>query len=306
MPDATIVIATRDRLEPVRQAVASALSQTATVEVLVMDDASIDGTAQALEVEFEGIRIERSDTPEGPTALRNRAMDLATSDYVVMLDDDAYFESPHTTRQALAAFTDDRIGAVALPYINLRRETHVRFEAPAGPGGWVSSVFGAGACVFRRDAFRAAGGYQENLFYQGEEGELALRLLENGYVVCLVAADRMVHWDAEPVKTPTRQFYNVRNEVLLTYQSVPTRYLVPRLVTVVLHQLLVGVRERRVRATFAGIRAAAARTGNEGWQRRPVSAPVHRLYRRLRRRGPLPIADVLDALSARPSARGDG
>lgn len=44
-PDATVVIVTKDRRDDVLRAVASALAQTATVEVLVGDDGSSDGTA---------------------------------------------------------------------------------------------------------------------------------------------------------------------------------------------------------------------------------------------------------------------
>jgi hypothetical protein len=63
IPDATIVIVTHNRREAALRAVASALSQTAPVEVLVFDDGSTNGTSDSVREAYLEARVERFDEP---------------------------------------------------------------------------------------------------------------------------------------------------------------------------------------------------------------------------------------------------
>src|SRR4051794_13377860 len=106
---ATVLIVTRNRLDHVRDAIASALQQDPPVEVVVYDDHSGDGTVNALQSEFPTLRVEPSERAHGHFAQCNRAFEELSSEYIVTLDDDARFSTPHSVRQTLAAFDDPRI-----------------------------------------------------------------------------------------------------------------------------------------------------------------------------------------------------
>lgn len=60
LPAATIVFTTHNRREILRQAIHAAQNQSIPVKILVMDDASTDGTEEMLSKEFPEIEYHRS------------------------------------------------------------------------------------------------------------------------------------------------------------------------------------------------------------------------------------------------------
>jgi glycosyltransferase involved in cell wall biosynthesis len=74
--------------DTIGEALRSVLSQTAPLhEVIVVDDGSKDGTAEAARTVDSSVRVE-STTNRGVSAARNRGADLATADFVAFLDAD--------------------------------------------------------------------------------------------------------------------------------------------------------------------------------------------------------------------------
>lgn len=87
MFDATIIIATWNT-ETIERSIASAFAQTGiTIEVIVVDDASTDGTYKKLSNRTD-ITFERLPVNGGPAQARNRALDLAQGDWIAVLDAD--------------------------------------------------------------------------------------------------------------------------------------------------------------------------------------------------------------------------
>ena len=85
----SIVVPTRDRSPVLPRAIESALNQTyRRIEILVVDDGSTDDTVNVLG-KFDDARLRVMHTTGlGVCAARNRALDVATGEYVVYLDDD--------------------------------------------------------------------------------------------------------------------------------------------------------------------------------------------------------------------------
>src|SRR5215204_4542729 len=120
-PRATVLITSKNRKEELRVAIASALEQTAKPEVLVIDDGSTDGTSDLVRTEFAQVNLHRFEQSEGLIVQRNRGAELAAGEFVLSMDDDAIFSSPHVVEQTLADFDHPGIGAVAIPFINVRQ-----------------------------------------------------------------------------------------------------------------------------------------------------------------------------------------
>src|SRR5262249_55111733 len=83
-----------------------------------------------------------------------------------------------------------------------------------------SRFIGAGHAM-RRKIFEAAGGYDERLFFCGEELDLCYRILDQGMkieylpdaeVLHKISPERRVHWDRG------RYFYTVRNNLYSSYK----------------------------------------------------------------------------------------
>lgn len=180
-----MVVATRDRLALLRQAVASVLAQSGgPYQLVVVDDASSDGTPSWLAslddprvvVASPAARSERS-------AARNRGLVLARARYVLFLDDDDRLHPGALAR--LAGALDGHPAAVAAVGGVDRfdgRGQHRRRSFPRWPAtravwpevlaGWVAV---GGQTLFRAEAVRAVGGFAEELAV-AEDQDLWLRL----------------------------------------------------------------------------------------------------------------------------------
>src|SRR5258706_8439031 len=104
MPEASIVIVTRNHRDKIKLSVQSALSQSGDIEILVLDDASTDGTTEMLREAFPSLPIHRFEKQEGYIVQRNRGAKLATGPFVFSIDDDAIYLDPNVVRDTLKLF----------------------------------------------------------------------------------------------------------------------------------------------------------------------------------------------------------
>jgi succinoglycan biosynthesis protein ExoO len=89
-PDISIVLATYNRRQVLPRAIASVLAQgTVQFELIVVDDASDDGTAQYLAtLKDPRIRVIVAERNGGPSAARNLGLKAARAGIVAFLDSD--------------------------------------------------------------------------------------------------------------------------------------------------------------------------------------------------------------------------
>ena len=107
----SVVIPTYKRRQTVGRAIESALGQTlAPAEVIVVDDASGDGTAEWIARAHPGVKLIALASNRGAAAARNAALAVASGDVVAFLDSDDWWE-PGYLASITAAF-DRTPGAV--------------------------------------------------------------------------------------------------------------------------------------------------------------------------------------------------
>jgi glycosyltransferase involved in cell wall biosynthesis len=296
MPDAAVAIVTKDRREDVLRAVESALAQRTPngVEVIVLDDGSTDGTAAAVASRFPAARLIRSEESRGYIVRRNEAATIATAPILVNLDDDAEFMSAHVVAAAVAAFDHPRVGAVAIPLIDMPRGEAVRQVAPDDGAVYVTQQFMGTAGALRLHAFARIGGYPEVLEHQSEEPDYCLRLLAAGYVVRLGSGDPVRHY-ASPKRDLERIWYlGCRNDIAFGWRNVPLPDLLAYWLKTTLYELWLGYRVRRLGLFARGVMAGFRELG--AFDRRPVSGRVYRLFRRLGKRASLRLDEIEDLL----------
>jgi succinoglycan biosynthesis protein ExoU len=89
-----VIIAVRNAGQTIAEAIGSALAQDATAEVIVVDDASSDDTAEVSRAADDGsgrLRIVRMAECVGPSRARNEAIALSTAPLIAILDGDDIF-----------------------------------------------------------------------------------------------------------------------------------------------------------------------------------------------------------------------
>ena len=95
MPEVTVVIAAWNADKTIERAVDSALAQKLPVEVIVVDDASEDETANIVENRTHnapGLKLLRQPVNGGPAPARNRAIAESNAPWVAVLDADDFME----------------------------------------------------------------------------------------------------------------------------------------------------------------------------------------------------------------------
>ena len=304
-PAASVVIPTYNRRDVLRQSIAAALAQTVPVEVIVLDDGSTDGTPDMVRGDFPAVRLERfTGGPHGPATLRNRGSQLATTNVLFPIDDDAVLVSPRTIEQTLAEFDHPRVGAVGMPFANVTGDNRVQQVAPPGNGIEVIQAYVGAAHALRRDLFLGLGGYREQLFYMGEEGDYCLRMLAGGHVVRLGRADPVEHHESPSRSRFRADFYGRRNDVLFAVHNVPLPRAMVHLATTTANGLRFGLRVGRLGNAVRGLASGWAAVPGE-WRRhrRAVPPAIYQLTRRLKRVPWLPLAEVEPWLP--PLAAGD-
>jgi glycosyltransferase involved in cell wall biosynthesis len=193
-PEATVVIPTRNRRELLtRRALPSALGQEAvSVEVVVVDEASSDGTAEALAALDDGrLLVLRHDVPRRLPGARNAGVERARGRWLAFLDDDDVW-APRKLRAQIdaaeAAAAEWAYGRAVVVDGDLRPLEDDPFPGPEelgsllDGGNWIPG--GGSNVIVRADAFHAVGRFDESLRFF-EDWDLWLRLLERGLPAAL-------------------------------------------------------------------------------------------------------------------------
>ena len=305
IPAASVVIVTKDRKDELRRAIRSCVAQEGLlVEVLVVDDGSADGTAEMVRQEFPSVHLERRGESRGCIVRRNEGARLARATIVFSIDDDAEFSTSRIVKQTIAEFSDNRIGAVAIPYVNVLQESLVHQNIPGAGQTWIASEFVGTAHAIRRNLFLELGGYREHLVHQGEERDLCIRMLAAGGVVRLGDGDVINHYESAQRNFERMDFYGRRNDILFAWQNVPMPWFAMHLGATIFNGVAYAILHARHPAKmFAGIWRGLTESFSGRIRRQPVNAQTYRLHRRLKKRVATPLRAIESELRSVESRR---
>lgn len=272
----TIAILTWNRRTEVERAVRSALAQTyKTIEVLVVDSASSDGTADALETQFPDVKVVRLHRNLGCPEGRNIAFANSKGAYIFCLDDDGWLP-PETIERCIEVFRRDATIGVVTCQILAPGET-----ASGKSGQKAVRVFNGGASMVRREVFERAGYYPSDFVRQAEESDLALRIFDAGFKI-IYTDDAVMFHAPSPINRDIGQFiyYGCRNELFTVIRLYPL-YLVPFFVIQKSGSwFMAGVRKFQVVSVICAMLSATGRLPELLSLRRPVSlAAIKKSYR---------------------------
>jgi len=182
-PGLSVIIPTYNRAPLVKEAVASVLAQTwRDFEVLVVDDASRDGTAEALAAFGSRIRLLRSPSRLGVAAARNLGISAARGQWLAFLDSDDLWRPEKLARQM--AYLAGLPELVLCQTEETWERQGLKVNQPRSHrkiGGWIffqsleRCLVSPSAVILHRTVFQKHGGFDENL-PAAEDYDLWLRL----------------------------------------------------------------------------------------------------------------------------------
>jgi GT2 family glycosyltransferase len=210
---------TRDHL---LRCLASLATVGLPLQIVVVDNASADGSADAVAARFPAARLLRNRENVGFGRASNQGIAVADAAYVLLLNSDA--EVRPGAVEALVALLDQRprVGAVGPRTLAPDGTVEVSFGPPLTPRhewrqrrlvrgvrareasalreaaarstserepAWLSA-----ACLLvRREALRQVGGFDEEFFLYEEDVDLCRRLVQAGWAIVFTPAAEVVH-----------------------------------------------------------------------------------------------------------------
>jgi GT2 family glycosyltransferase len=222
----SLVIATRNRADELLTTLARLTRSAADAPIIVVDNASTDGTTERVRRDYPAVTVLRPDRNLGAAA-RNLGARRAETPYIAFNDDDSWWHEGSLAAAENVFDRHPRLGLLAARTLvgSLERPDPLNpllGHSPLGrspdlPG---PSVLGFLACsaVVRRDAFLQVGGFSPVLFFAGEEQLLAWDLAAAGWALCYVD-DLVVHHHPSPSRVPAdrRRRRQLRNRLLTVW-----------------------------------------------------------------------------------------
>lgn len=287
---AAIIVVTRNRRAELARALRSCVLQEGLPEIIVIDDASDDGSGELVRADFPGVRYFHEDTPRGCVVQRNRAAKLTEADILVSIDDDAEFSDPGVVAATLRDFdASPQIAAVAIPYTEPPQHDQEFQRAPDPHSCWITGQFIGTAYAIRREIFLELGGFDESLIHQGEERDLCIRLLQAGHQVRLGNSAPIRHHCSPSRDRARMAYFGRRNDIWFAWRQVPFPQVIARLVGTTLAGVWHGLRHGESAATLRGIAAGYVGIVSGKILRQPTSRAAYTRFRQLRCHGPVAL-----------------
>jgi N-acetylglucosaminyl-diphospho-decaprenol L-rhamnosyltransferase len=277
-----IVLVTHQRRAQVLKTLAFLATLPERPAVVLVDNGSVDGTAEAVSRRFPSVRVVSLDENIG-VAARNIGVESVSSQFVALNDDDSWWDPGALARAADIMRSHPELGLVAArilvgPEGKLDPTCARMARGPREEGVPGRAVVGfiACACVVRKSAFIQAGGFHRRYGIGGEERLLALDLMARGWQLAYVDDVVARHHPSVRPNSHQRATQIIRNDLWTTWLRMgPAEALAGSLLT-----LLPG---SDVRGRIKGFSQAVRGLPWVLSERAPAPPDVRRRYRRVAR-----------------------
>lgn len=241
-PGVTVVVVTWNGAHLLPPCLDSLRRQTVAHEVVVVDNASSDDTAEVLSG-YPEARVVRLETNTGFAGGAQAGLDAVGTEYAALLNNDAVAEPDWLAALAreldadpsLAAATslmllagNGRVnnagGALTRQGVGYDRGYGARNGPPYDRAVDVAA-FSGGAALVRVADIRAVGGFATRFFLYYEDTDLSWRLGRAGHRIRYVP-DAIVHHEHSATADQSSEqfaFYNQRNQLLMLVRNAPAR-----------------------------------------------------------------------------------
>ena len=243
-PRARVVVVSWNGAHLLPRALDSLETQTVrdSLDVVVVDNGSVDGTAEMVATRYPGVRMLASPTNLGFAGGAELGMRDCDVD-VVLLNNDAAFE-PDAVERLLEAVAVPGVGAATArilladtdpPLVNSTGNVVTAagagadrdFRVPLGHESTDTDVFGfcGGAAALRREMLDEVGGFDPALFLYYEDTDLSWRMRAAGWQVRYVptAIARHAHAASSGTDSPLFRYHNTRNSLVVLTRHAPAR-----------------------------------------------------------------------------------
>lgn len=207
---------TRDMLLKCLGSIADAI-RSGLYEVIVVDNASSDGTSEALKSAYPEVKQTRFDVNTGFARASNKGASLAECEILFFLNNDTIATEINIEILLSAFDKNPQLGIVsprligidgkeqpAVAYLptfstvmssSAKKCANVKLQSALdGKGNLAGVAYLCGAALLiRREAFEEVGGFDERFFFYFEDADLCRQITDNGWGMQLVEDSLIIH-----------------------------------------------------------------------------------------------------------------
>ena len=230
-PEVDVIILSWNRVDDTIAAIASAADQEGVDKrILVVDQGSDPKNLSRLERFLQTVscaQLKKLSQNAGVADGRNIASAMGQAAYIVALDSDAVFADRFMLARAVAHLEANphlcAVGFRILNYVTGRNDD-TSWDYPSGCSPdqrFATTRFIGAGHALRRSTFEAVGGYDQRLFFCGEEVDLCYRMLDTGQRIEYLPAVTILHKVSPEHRVfwgEGRFFYTVRNTLYTLYK----------------------------------------------------------------------------------------
>jgi GT2 family glycosyltransferase len=239
-------------------------SRYQNMDVIVVDNASTDGTLSVLSQSFPNARVIRNLENLGPGGAFKQATSLSAGDYLLWLNQDVVLD-PEWIGEVVKAFqANPRLGMASSIVVyseprdtvwsaggcvdgftglawDFRKGEQITTATPLAKPDYVAGC----ASILSRRALDKIGGVDPNYFLYFEDADLGLRLKAAGYELAIIAAPWVIHnglrTKGDSRSSGKRLFFFVRSNIRFVVKNWPLPRLVMTLVASIGFYLLFAI-----------------------------------------------------------------
>ena len=290
-PIISVCIANYNGAEVIGPCIESVFSQEGdiTVEVIIHDDASTDGSIDFIRKHYPSVRLILSKVNVGFCTGNNRMVRESSGKYILLLNNDAVLH--HDALKTLLSYADGlgTFSILSLPQYDIRTKDLIDIGSLLDP--FINAVpnknparhhvgMVSGACLWiHKDLWNELGGFPDKFEYLAEDAYLCFKARLWGYPVQAIPKSGFDHWMGNSLgggkieqdklsTTYLRRFHSESNKISVMAIFFPTFLLG---VVMPLHLLLFtmeGILLSLLKCDYAIWRNIYSKTLIEVWQRR--------------------------------------
>ncbi len=202
MPAITVIVVNLNRVNLLRNCLASLSRQTLPPEaIIVVDNASTDSSRDMVAREFPHVQLLPLSSNHGFCAANNRGIALARTEFIALLNNDATAEPGWLADLHAEAQSNPRVGMVASKilvagrpgiidkvghgiYFDGQNRGRGSGEPDHGQYDHLTDILWPDGCaaLYRRDMLTEIGGFEESFFAYADDAELGLRARSAGWL----------------------------------------------------------------------------------------------------------------------------
>lgn len=244
LPLVSIVIVSFNEIDKIGDCLSDLFAQTyLNYEVLVYDNASVDGTPEYIEHNFHQAKLIKGTENLGFGGANNRASEQAQGKYLAFVNDDAYVTPNWLEPLVNLLEMDETVGCAGAELLCAEKEKrnivlchgndiHLSGIAYLKNNGQITktanpieaSAISGAAFVIRRELFSEIGGFESDFFLYYEDTDLSLRLRLMGKR-CVIVPGSIVYHNSESRFGAQKLFFLERNRYLSLLTLMNTRML---------------------------------------------------------------------------------